>query len=269
MRATILLAMMAASAAGAGHAQTAATVITPSPYVKAPWWMREPVIASVGYVRAEVPANRAGFSAEFQAVEKTAPEAIQSAAAKVRALGDALRQFGPERVRVETTFSTRPLYEQYKDKDGNLVDNERPDKIQRYQASARVALEIRDTSVVEKVYAAVLAAGPASTQPVYFNLQPDNETKTEMSRLAVADAARRAKLAVEAAGARLGAVKFIDPTARACQTDVLVTGAPESYGTGGLDAQEVTVTGSRVAQRGVAAAHMPAPPHLRRRPPEA
>ena len=54
--------------------------------------------------------------------------------------------------------------------------------------------------------------------------------KTWLQTEAVKDAARRAREAAAAAGARLGAVKVIDPTARACETDVLA-GWP-SYGGG-------------------------------------
>ena len=172
------IAALLLAVAGPALAQPAGPLPPASPYDRAPWWMREPIIASTGYVRAEVEANRAHFSAQFQAVERDAPQATKTAAAKVRELGDALRAYGADKVRVETTFSTRPLYEQYKDKDGNLVDNERPDKIQRYQVTANVSIELRDVSLTEKVYATVLAAGPASTAPVSFSLQPDNETNT-------------------------------------------------------------------------------------------
>ena len=256
MRAALGLMLALAAAAAPAAAQTVG-VISPSPYGPAPWWMREPIVASLGEVRAEVPANRARFSAEFQAVEHAAPDATKTAAAKVKALVAALRAFDQDKVRVETTFSTQPLYEQYKDNNGNLLTNSRPDKIERYQTSVRVTLEVRDVALLEKVYATVMAAGPTSAQPVYFNLEPDNATNTEMSRLAVADAAARARQAAEASGARLGAVKLIDPTGRACQTDVLVAGAPESQGAGDEGFNEVVVTGSR---RSVAAPMMAAPP---------
>jgi len=239
------LGLMLALAAAPAAAQTVG-VINPSPYGPAPWWMREPIIASLGDVHAELPANRASFSVEFQAVEHTAPDSTKAAADKVRALTDALRAFDHDKVRVATTYSTRPLYEQYKDKDGNLVDNERPDKIERYQTSVEVTLDVRDIALLEKVYSTVMS-GPSSARRVDFSLTPDNATNTEMSRLAVADAAARARLAAEAAGAHLGAVKLIDPTGRACQTDVLVAGAGRSFGTGGESVGEVMVTGSRMA----------------------
>jgi uncharacterized protein YggE len=223
--------------------------------------MREPIIAALGYVHTRLPANRAGFSVEFQAVERSAPDATKAALAKVRALDETLRAFDQDKVRIETTFSTRPLYEQYKDKDGNLLTNERPDKIERYQTSVRVSLTVYDVALLERVYATVMAAGPASAQPVYFSLQPDNAVNTELARLAVADAAARARLSAEASGARIGAVRLIDPTGRACQTDVLVAGAPRSYGTGGEGVAEVVVTGSRVSPPlGIPAPPPPPPP---------
>ena len=192
-----------------------------SRYVPAPWWMREPVIASVGMVRTEIAANRASFSASFNAVAKTAEAALAEASAKVRGIDAALRKAGPERVRIATTFQTEPLYEQYRDKEGNLQDNERPDKIERYAVTAQIELEVRDLAALEAAYAAVVAARPESIDPVDFSLEPDNAAKTWLQTEAVKDAARRARQAAEAAGARLGAVKVIDPTGRACRTDVL------------------------------------------------
>ena len=190
-------------------------------FVPAPWWMREPVVASVGMVHTEIAANRASFSASFNAVGKTADAALAEAAAKVRGIDAALRQSGPARVRIATTFETEPLYEQYRDKEGNMQTNARPDKIERYAVTARIMLDVRDMAVLEPAYAAVVAARPETIDTVNFSLEPDNATKTWLQTEAVKDAARRARQAAEAAGARLGAVKVIDPTGRACQTDVL------------------------------------------------
>ena len=236
-----LAPLLAAPAAADGQTMLTAQ---PAAYGSAPWWMREPVVASLGEVRTELPANRASFSGAFETVERTAAEATAGSAAKVRALGEALSALGADKVRTEVGFSTRPLYAQYKDKDGNVQENQRADKIDRYAVTATVSVEVRDVRLVERAYALLVAAKPTSTQRVYFRLQPENATQTELFRLAVADAKRRATEGAAEAGARLGAVKLIDPTGRACQQDVLITGAPRSYGGTG-DLQEVVVTGSR------------------------
>ncbi len=206
--------------------------------VPAPWWMREPVIASIGMVRTELPANRAQFSAKFNAVAKTADVALTTAAAKVGEIDAGLRKLGSARVRITTTFSTQPLYEQYRDKEGNMQTNVRPDKIERYAVEATLSLEVRDVAALESAYAAVVDARPDSVGGVGFSLEPDNATKTWLQTEAVKDAARRARQAAEAAGTKLGPVKVIDPTGRACRTDVLA-GWP-SYGGGNEQRSDVS-----------------------------
>ena len=216
-------------------------------YVPAPWWMRDPVIASVGYVRTEIPANRAAFGASFQSIDRSAADASRKAADQIRALSQALAAYGVDAVRVETAITTRPIYDQYRDENGVLRDNVRADRIARYQADASISVTVRDVSVLERVYATVIAAEPVSTSRVSFDLQPENLTLTLMQAEAVKDAARRAREAATNAGATLGSVRVIDPTGRACETDVLA-GWP-SYVAGAEQAttvDEMVVTGSRV-----------------------
>jgi len=227
-------------------------------YVPAPWWMRDPVIASIGYVRVQIPANRAGFQAGFQAVDRSVAEASRKAADQVRALSQALAAYGVDKVRVETSLTTQPLYDQYRDENGVLRDNTRADRIERYQAVATVNVAIRDTAVLERAYATVVAAQPTMIGAVWFNLEPDNVAKTNLANAAVKDAADRARAAAENAGTRLGAVRVIDPTGRACQTDVLA-GWPSYAAGGGLPTDvnaDVVVTGSRMS----AMVPPPAPP---------
>ena len=254
-----LIAMAVCMFASASVAQTVSSP-PPRAYDLAPWWMDKPIIASVGYVWTEVQANRATASAVYQVVDKDSAVATRAAADKVRALGQALEAFGADKVRIATTFAITPLYAQYRDKDGQLNENDRADKIERYQVSARVAVDIRDVRVAERVYATLMSAQPSSTGDIQFRLEVENETRTQMSRLAVEDARRRALLASEAAGARVTGVRLIDPTGRACETDVLVSGAGravadyEAYRVSApapmaasADIQEVIVTAGRKA----------------------
>jgi len=227
------------------------------PYGPAPWWMRTPIIAATGEVQTHIFANRASFSAQFTVVDPSLDIASKQVADRVRVLAKTLQAYGAEKAQVETSLSITPIYQQYRDKQGELQTNERADKIDRYQANVRFSVTVHDLSVLERAYAAVVSARPASIQPVYFNLEPDNETNTELFNAATVDAARRAQLAVGATGARLGRVMLIDPTNRACETDVLVAGAPASLGQDAGGVQEVMVTGQR---RAYAMAPPPPPP---------
>jgi len=214
------------------RAQAAAAPIpTPassSPYDKAPWWMRESVITQTGHVYTEVPANRAAFTATFLAVDSTVDKAQAKVIAQTKTLQEALARLGKDSVRVTTDFSMRALYEQYRDKNGNRIEDERGDKITGYQVSLDISLEVRDMSVLEKAYALVLASSPTSTTEIRFRLQASNEALAWLYTEAVNDAHRRALAAASAAGGQLGPVKVIDPTGRACHTDILARGAPET-----------------------------------------
>jgi uncharacterized protein YggE len=263
MRRLTAALMIAATALPAVALPAAATAQTPPAtigdrYVPAPWWMREPVIASVGHVRTEVAANRAGFSASFQSVDRTAADASRKAADQIRALSQALAAYGVDKVRVETTLTTQPLYDQYRDEAGVLRDNVRADRIERYQASASISVTLRDVAVLERVYATVVASQPTSIGQVYFNLEPDNALKTWLQGEAVKDAATRARSAASNAGATLGGVRVIDPTGRACETDVLA-GWP-SYSSGGSLATDVGGVRLQMREADYVAAPAPPPP---------
>ena len=262
MRRALLLALIPIFAVPAAPvlAQTPPATIGDR-YVPAPWWMREPVIASIGQVRVELQANRASVSANFQAVDRSVADASRAAADQVRALSRALAGYGPDKVRVETSVTTRPLYDQYRDENGVLRDNTRADRIARYQADASVNVTIRDVALVERVYATLVASRPSSISRVGFGLEPENSWKANLAAEAMKDARRRAQAAAENAGATLGRVRVIDPTGRVCQTDVLA-GWP-SYASGGgqeTTVDEVVVTGARVQRSAFAPPPPPPPP---------
>ncbi|ADK99755.1 SIMPL domain-containing protein [Brevundimonas subvibrioides] len=269
MRAPFAAALLLSAIAAPALAQTPPATIGQQ-YVPAPWWMRDPVIASIGYVRVELQANRAGFSATFQVVDRSVADASRKAADQVRALSQTLAAYGVEKVRVETSLSTQPLYDQYRDENGILRDNTRADRIERYQAQATVSLSVRDVALLERIYATVVASQPNSISQVYFNLEPDNVAKTNLAGAAMRDARTRAEAAAQNAGATLGSVRVIDPTGRACQTDVLA-GWP-SYGSGASQAttvDEMVVTGSRARAEMAMAPPPPPPPAPGQAPSEA
>ncbi|EGF92774.1 hypothetical protein ABI_12110 [Asticcacaulis biprosthecium C19] len=247
--------LLMVTAAGLLMAQGAFAQTAPAsayPYDKSPWWMKESVITQTGFVFAEVPANRATFSANFLSVDDTVEKAQAQSIEKTRALQEVLGRLGKDQVRVTTSFSMRTLYEQYRDKDGNRIENQRADKINGYEVSVQISVEVRDMNLLERAYALVLAASPTSTANIYFNLQPSNELNTWMYNEAVKDARKRAGDAVTAAGGTLGKVRVIDPTGRACETDILARG-----GNGAGDDTEATEV---MARGNFAYAVAPPPP---------
>ena len=252
MKHAFLLAVLIAAPA---IAQTPPATIG-QPFIPAPWWMKDPVIASMGHVRTEVPANRARFAVRFSAVEKTAAAATTAAAAKARELDAALAALGKDRVRLTTSLATRPLYDQYRQKDGTIVENQRADQIEAYEVTAVLAVEVREPDVLERAYRLAVAARPSAIDTPQFSLEPENELKTWLYEAAVKDAARRARLATAAAGSRLGMVKVIDPSGGVCQTQVLA-GWPSYAGESPATDVQVPSALSRYSDAALAA---PSPP---------
>lgn len=245
---SLTLGLLAAAVAAPALAQTPPATIGDR-YIPAPWWMRDPVIASVGNVQVELQANRAFVSASFQSVERSVNDASRAAADQVRALSQALAGYGADKVRVETSVTTRPIYDQYRDGDGVIRDNTRADRIARYQADAAVRVTVRDVALIERVYATIVASRPTSIGQVSFSLDPENSWKANLNAEAMKDARRRAEAAATNAGATLGRVRIIDPSGRVCQTDVLA-GWP-SYAASGpaTSVDEVVVTGAKAMER--------------------
>ena len=262
MRPSLALALLL----GAAPVVASAPVLAQTPpatigdrYIPAPWWMRDPVIASVGQVRVEIQANRAFVSASFQSVDRSVAEASRAAADQVRALSQALSTYGADKVRVETSVTTRPLYDQYRDENGVMRDNTRADRVARYQADASVSVTVRDVRLIERVYATIVASRPTSIGQVNFNLEPENSWKANLQAEAMKDARRRAEAAATNAGATLGRVKIIDPSGRVCQTDVLAGWPAYAAGEQATTVDDIVVTGSRVRAE-AAFAPPPAPP---------
>ncbi|WP_292226261.1 SIMPL domain-containing protein [Brevundimonas sp.] len=253
---SLTIGLLATAVAAPALAQTPPATIGDR-YIPAPWWMRDPVIASVGNVKVELQANRAFVAASFQSVERSVNDASRAAADQVRALSQALAGYGADKVRVETSVTTRPIYDQYRDADGVMRDNTRADRIARYQADAAVRVTVRDVALIERVYATIVASRPTAIGQVSFSLDPENSWKANLAAEAMKDARRRAEAAATNAGATLGRVRIIDPSGRVCQTDVLA-GWP-SYAASGpaTSVDEIVVTGSKVMER---ASFAPPPP---------
>lgn len=242
---------------GSAAAQTA--VPSASPYDKAPWWMKESVITQTGYVFTEVPANRANFFATFLTVADTAEKAQALAIEQTRGLNQALDKLGKDKVRISTSFSMRALYEQYRDKNGNRIEDQRGDKIEKYQVSLNLSVEVRDTAQLEKAYALVLAAAPTSSTPINFSLQADNETNTWLYTEATKDAHARALQSATAAGGKLAGIKVIDPTGRACETDILARAPDTGWDPTAANYAPPVVQARMSPQYEMAAAPPPAP----------
>jgi uncharacterized protein YggE len=112
--------------------------------------------------------------------------------------------------------------------------------------------------LTERAYRLAVAARPSGIDQPRFSLEPDNAFKTGLYEAAVKDAARRARLATAAAGARLGPVKVIDPSGGVCQTQVLAGWPAYSGDVPPADIEPPAMT-ARMADAAMPAAAPPPP----------
>lgn len=170
-----------------------------------PYWTERPVIEAIGRVELEVPPNRAAFDVTFIETEPTADEAAANAAEAARQAEQAIRvRVGTGSVRMSSNLSIETLYEQYRDRDGNRVDNERADRITGYSAEVTLSVDVLELAKAADARAAALAARPQNVGELSYSLFADPEMQRNAYRLAVEDAAAKARIAATATGARLG-----------------------------------------------------------------
>lgn len=196
----------------------------------APWWVDLPIIPQTGLVQEEIEANRARFTGSFLGTAKTVEQAQALAMKPVAPLTEALRKLGTDKVKVTTAFFMQARYKQYTNKDGTKIADQRGDRIEGYDATLTLTVDVSDLSVLERAYALVLAAGPSGSTPIAFSLYTDNTTKDRLFSAAIADARARAEVAAQINGLRLGPVRLIDSKGRACTANILGREVPVTVG---------------------------------------
>ncbi|MFZ4121616.1 MAG: SIMPL domain-containing protein [Caulobacterales bacterium] len=172
-----------------------------------PYWTQRPVIETIGMAEVEFAPNRATFSVTFQGTDDTAEGATRKATDAARRGVQAVRARAGQNVRISSQMQVQALYEQYRDREGNRIDNARADQISGYVANATLMVTIDDAgqlSRASEARAAAMAAGPQSTSPLQLSLVTTPEMRRTVYERAMEDAVARARLAAGAAGQRLG-----------------------------------------------------------------
>ncbi|KCZ45278.1 MULTISPECIES: SIMPL domain-containing protein [unclassified Hyphomonas] len=169
-----------------------------------PYWTRMPVIESIGRANMQVAPNRASFSVTYLETDKDAEDAMKLAVQRARLAYDTVKKIAGDKAIVQSSVSVAPYYEQYRDKDGYKIENDRPDKVVGYEAEASLSVVIEDISVAGEARAAVLALSPETSTPLRTYLEATTELNLAAYEAAVADGSARAKATAEASGSKLG-----------------------------------------------------------------
>ncbi|MEH6409490.1 MAG: SIMPL domain-containing protein [Hyphomonas sp.] len=222
-----------------------------------PYWTRQPVIEAMGRANMEVAPNRANFDVTYLEIDKDANDAMKLAVERGRLAYDTIKAVAGDSAIVQTSVDVRPYYEQYRDKTGNRIENERADKVKGYEARVSVSVEVDDVSLAGKARAGALALGPENASRLNTFLQATTELNRAAYEEAIKDAALRAAASAAASNATLGRLLVVQEGNGPClgkwsNTPGMVSRSPspapardqEEYSTSRL--QTVTVTASKI-----------------------
>ncbi len=204
-----LTAACAAAMAPAALAQQADT------YVR-PYWWDKPVVEGMGRALVEVSPNRARFDLAFVETDGKSDEAMKKAVARSKIAYDAIKKVAGDKSRITTSVNVEAYYKQYRDKDGNMQTNFRPDQVDGYQARVQMFVVLTDTALAGRARAAALALGPQDMNPVSIYLEQTTEMQRAALDEAAKDARQRAQLVASATGGRLGDILVVQEGTDSC-----------------------------------------------------
>lgn len=169
-----------------------------------PYWTERPVIETLGRASLELPPNRGQFSVQFVETDRDAKDAMQAAVERARAAYAAIKSVAGETSEVTTSVMVEPYYEQYRDSDGDRIENRRADKVKGYEAQVSVQVLVKNVELAGTARAAALALGPERADPLRLYLERTADVLQQSYEAAVRDGSARARISAAAAGATLG-----------------------------------------------------------------
>jgi len=181
-----------------------------------PYWTRVPVIEALGRSEMQVAPNRASFSVTYLETDKDSKDAMKLAVERGRLAYDTIKNAAGKDSIIQSSVSVTALYEQYRDKDGNRIDNERSDKIRAYEARVSLSVVVEDVSKAGKARAGALALGPENSSGLSTYLERTTELNREAYESAVKDGAARAAATAKASGGRLGKLMVVQEGSGPC-----------------------------------------------------
>ena len=169
-----------------------------------PYWTRSPVIEVLGRANMEVAPNRASFSVTYLETDKDSKKAMQLAVERGRLAYETIKKTAGDTAVIQSSVNVTALYEQYRDKDGNRIDNQRSDKIRAYEARVTLSVVVDQVAKAGAARAGALALGPENSSGLSTYLERTTEMNLASYEAAVKDGAERARATAAASGATLG-----------------------------------------------------------------
>ena len=169
-----------------------------------PYWIDKPVVEIIGRANVLFDPNRASMNFTIQEINENADEGLVKLTKRTKPVIEKVKSMLGKDDSITVNYRREAIYQQYKDKEGNKISNQREDKIENYVLHWDIAITTQKFENVPKIKAEILATGNARMNGTeYYSFVPAIEQSREMYMAALKDGAERAKITSSVYGGKL------------------------------------------------------------------
>lgn len=251
-----LALILTLSAPGIAFAQNATKIVSgPSdnpPYAAIkPYWIDKPVAEIIGRANVMFNPNRATMSFSVREINDNADEGLAILTKRTKPVIDKVKTMLGKDDSITVNYRRVAIYQQYKDKDGNKIENTREDKIENYALYWDISITTEKLNLVPQIKAEILAIGNSNMNGTEsYDFVPTTEQSRSLFKAAIEDGQARADIVAQGKKLRLLVVQE-------GQTQCLSSPTTEN---GNEYSKEYNITGAPPPSPVLAFASPPPPP---------
>lgn len=224
---------------------------TPNYSALAPYWLKSPTIEVIGRSEMEFEANTAVAVFRVTEIDRDSDSALLKVSNRTKPIIDKLVQEFKSKIKINATYYREVIYQQYRDKEGNLINYDREDKVDNYVVGWTIRIETSEPIIMAKIRSEILAIEKSrqiGETDYKLNATPDQHR--QVFAAAIEDGKARAKLVADAHGTKLKLLT-IQESRNECLSSPSGFGKTGSNSDSKAYAENIIITGSRIKARPV------------------
>lgn len=224
---------------------------TPNYAAIQPFWVNTPTIEVLGRAKINFVANNAKMEFSVYEIDKDPDKALLKVSQRSKPAIDNVIKILNGKGRIDVNYVRREIYAQYKNAKGEMVENDREDKIENYIVGWEIKVEVNDFTLIPKIRSELLAIENAKMRDnVNYSFSSSAEQERDLFALAIKDGKERAKIIADAHGLKLNLLTVQEYSKECLSTPSGYGTSPEKNTKPSFSYSEqddiITVTGSRI-----------------------
>lgn len=160
-----------------------------------PYWIDRPVIEVIGRSNVMFNPNRVSLNFTVQEINDNADEGLAKLTKRTKPVIEKVKSMLGKDDSISVNYRREAIYQQYKDKEGNKISNQREDKIENYVLHWDIAITTQKFEIVPKIKAEILAIGNSKmNQAETYSFEPSMEQTRQVFQEAIEDGSQRAQM---------------------------------------------------------------------------